>query len=86
MRTIETAIEIGASPARVWQILTDFPGYSKWNPFMTSISGPLKVGQNIAVRIQPPGKRAMTFKPTLLVVEPERELRWKGNILVPGLF
>ena len=29
-------------------------------------------------RIQPPGGRAMTFKPTVLAVEPERELRWLG--------
>ena len=86
MRTIETEIEIKATPAHVWQVLTDLPGHSQWNPFITSISGPLKVGHKISVHIQPPGKRAMAFKPTLLAVEPERELRWKGNVLVPGLF
>ena len=28
----------------------------------------------------------MTIEPRLLVVEPERELRWKGRLLIPGLF
>ena len=28
----------------------------------------------------------MTFKPTVLRVEPERELRWLGRLLLPGLF
>ncbi len=28
----------------------------------------------------------MTFKPTVLKVEPERELRWLGRLLVPGIF
>lgn len=29
MRDIATAIEINASPERVWQVLTDFPSYSQ---------------------------------------------------------
>jgi len=28
----------------------------------------------------------MTFKPTVLGVEPERELRWRGRLLLPGIF
>jgi hypothetical protein len=28
----------------------------------------------------------MNFKPTVLAVEPERELRWIGRFLVRGLF
>jgi hypothetical protein len=38
------------------------------------------------VRIEPPGGRAMTFKPTVLAVEPGRELRWLGRLLAPGIF
>jgi hypothetical protein len=28
----------------------------------------------------------MTFRPTVLSVEPNRELRWLGRLLIPGLF
>ena len=86
MRIIQTSIEIAASPSRVWEVLTDFPRHSEWNPFITSISGPLVPGEKLKVRIEPPGKGAMTFNPTVLVVEPGRELRWKGKVLVGGLF
>ena len=28
----------------------------------------------------------MTFKPTVLMVEENRKLRWRGRLLLPGLF
>lgn len=28
----------------------------------------------------------MTFRPTVLKAEPNRELRWLGHLLIPGLF
>jgi hypothetical protein len=86
MKTIETAIDIAAAPARVWQILTDFPAHAEWNPFITSIAGPLAVGEKLSIRVQPPGGKGMTFRPVLLVADEARELRWKGRLLLPGLF
>jgi hypothetical protein len=38
------------------------------------------------VRIEPPQARATTFKPTVRAVEPNRELRWLGRLLIPGIF
>lgn len=83
---IETRIEIDAPPQRVWSILTDFAGMASWNPFITSISGELKPGSRLAVRISPPGKRTLTFNPTIVTVRPQRELRWLGHFLMPGIF
>jgi uncharacterized protein YndB with AHSA1/START domain len=39
MRELRAAIDIQATPGRVWEILTDFPAYPDWNPFITSICG-----------------------------------------------
>jgi hypothetical protein len=83
--TIERSIEIDASPATVWSILADTAAYPDWNPFMTSLAGDLAVGSKLEVRIEPPDARAMTFRPTVLAAEPERELRWLGRFLAPGL-
>lgn len=86
MKELRTAIEIEATPARVWEILTDFEAYPEWNPFIRRITGEPELGARLEVRIEPPGGRAMTFKPTVLEAEPERVLRWLGRVLVPGIF
>jgi hypothetical protein len=85
-RCIETSIQIAAPAKRVWSILTDFPAMATWNPFIRSISGALTPGSTLAVQIAPPGKSGMRFKPTVLAVKPERELRWRGQLLLPGIF
>ncbi|MGH7326653.1 MAG: SRPBCC family protein, partial [Candidatus Rokuibacteriota bacterium] len=33
-KEIRTEIEIAAPAGRVWQVLTDFPDFSAWNPFI----------------------------------------------------
>lgn len=83
---IDTSIEIGAMPARVWSVLVDFAGYPRWNPFIRAIDGTLEAGRTLDISVEPPGGRAMRFHPVVLSVEPERELRWKGKLLIPGLF
>ena len=83
--TIERSIEIDASPTTVWSVLTDTDAYPDWNPFMTKLAGDFTVGATLEVRIEPPKAKPMTFKPTVLAVEPERELRWLGKFVLPGL-
>lgn len=85
-REISQAIEIDASPAVVWATLTDVVEFPRWNPFMLKVDGQLRPAARLAVTIQPPGRRASTFRPTVLAVEPERELRWLGRFVIPGLF
>jgi hypothetical protein len=86
VRRIETAIDIAASPRAVWTVLIDFAAYPDWNPFIRRLQGEPTVGTRLEVTVQPPGSSAMTFKPTVLAAEPEHELRWRGRVLVPGLF
>ena len=87
MREIHTEIEVGAPPGRVWRALTDFASYPEWNPFVTSVrGGELKEGARLEIVVRVPDGPTMTFKPRVLKVEPERELRWLGTLAVPGLF
>lgn len=84
--TISTSVEIDAPASRVWEVLVDLPAYREWNPFIVEADGNVAVGERLRLRMALPGRDPMTIEPRLLVVEPERELRWKGRLFVPGLF
>ncbi len=84
--TISTVVEIDAPPARVWSVLVDLPAYRQWNPFIVEATGTVAVGERLSLRMALPGREPMSIKPRLLIVEPEHEPRWKGRLVVPGLF
>jgi len=83
---LHTEIEINAPAETVWDILTDLNDYPNWNPFITESSGDVAVGAKLVNRLQPPGGKAMTFKPVVTVVEPAQTFEWLGRLGVPGLF
>jgi hypothetical protein len=82
---LRTEIEIDAPPERVWSVLTDFPHYHVWNPFITSVEGELLVGSTLTIRVSPPESSESKLRPKLLVCEAPRELRWRGHLFVKGL-
>ena len=83
--TIYTEIEIGANPERIWSILVDFTAYKDWNPFIVELAGRPIVGERLTARMKPEGTNGMTFTPSVLVSEPNREFRWIGRLFMPGL-
>ena len=83
---ITTEIEIDAPPTDVWAALVDLDRYAEWNPFITEAAGEAKVGERLTNRMQPPGERAMTFRPEVTVVEPDATFEWLGRLGVSGVF
>lgn len=86
MQELESNVLINASAERIWRILIDFERYPEWNPFISRISGRPELGQQLDVRLTPPGGMTMSFKPQVVGVEAEREFRWLGKLLTKGLF
>lgn len=86
MHEIRTEIEIAAPPEKVWSLLLNFSEYPQWNPFIRSLDGIARKGQQLKVSLQPPGGKSMTFRPTILVLTTNREFRWLGHFLLPGIF
>jgi hypothetical protein len=85
LKEIKTEIEINASAEKVWQVLTDFAHFRDWNPFIREIIGTVSEGSKLEISITTSSRKNRTYKPTLTKIEPNRELRWYGKGLLPGL-
>jgi len=83
---IRSELEIAAPAAEVWGILTDFPRYQEWNPFITEIKSEGVVGGPVELLLSLPEGRDHRLKSTLLRIEENFELRWRAHLLLPGLF
>ena len=86
MPTIKTAIDISASAEMVWRVLTYFPDYPKWNPFLISIQGSLAPGQRLKIQARLPQGREYKFSPLVVKLIPASELRWRRRRLIEGVF
>jgi len=49
---IERTLEIAAPADVVWEVLTDFPHYAEWNPFLLDCKTTLKPGDPIDLRVK----------------------------------
>jgi hypothetical protein len=78
-------IDIAASPAQVWRVLIDLPGYQEWNPFIVRAEGRAEVGHRLSLRMQPAVGRAVTLRPKVLESRAGSRLRWLGRLGVRGL-
>lgn len=81
---IERSIQIDASASEVWNILSDTAKYPEWNPFIVSSAGDIRVGAQLNNTLRNQDSE-MNFKPTVLVAEQNRELRWIGHFGFPGV-
>jgi hypothetical protein len=83
---IRSELEIAAPASEVWGILTDFPRYQEWNPFITEIESQAVVGGSLRLLLSLPEGRDHRLKATWLRIEEDFELRWRAHLLFPGLF
>jgi len=86
LKEIRTEVTIKASTSRIWKILMEFDKYPEWNPFIKSINGQPIKGNKISARLEAPDAFGMTINPKVVSIVNEKEFRWLGHLLIPGLF
>lgn len=75
---IFTEIEIAAPAPEVWRVLTDFSGYSDWNPIMPRISGHAEVSSRIRIWFTAFANLQIPMDAEVVTVDQHRELCWVG--------
>jgi len=84
MKEIRSEIEIGSSPDKVWQLLIGSPGFVPGE--IREAVKDRRVGSKLKVYMGTESGKGASFTVRLLVAEPGHELRWKGQLWIPGLF
>lgn len=79
-----SSVTIRATADKVWSLLTDLPGYSVWNPYISPAKGTLAEGAQLELTLHN-GGQTVVIEETVLSVQPEHELSWGGWMLAHNL-
>jgi hypothetical protein len=77
---VVTEITIKSTPAKVWNMLTDFANYPEWHPYLKKIVGKPAKGTQIKVTYKKTDLQDGTFSAYILDNEPNRFLSWGGSV------
>lgn len=81
-RSIRAEIDIAASPAIVWEVLSDLRAYVAWNPFTPKIDGTLAVGEKLVLHVQlVDGKKLREQGQRVTIVDPLQAIGWQTQVL-----
>jgi hypothetical protein len=71
------AIDIRATPPRIWALLTSAGDFPRWNTTVTKIGGTIALGERLAIEV--PAAPGRTFKPRVTAFEPARTMVWSDG-------
>lgn len=85
MNRFEASSQIDAPVSLLWELLTAFDGYSRWNPLLIGMEGRPVLGKGLAVSIQLPDVKRQDVNCIVTRLEQHKELAWSGCIRRPNL-
>ena len=83
MKAFAVKISIRATPERIWALLTDAAGYTRWNHTVEKVDGTIALGERVTVHPKINPGRAFPVK--VVELEPSRRMVWTGGMPL-GLF
>jgi hypothetical protein len=84
-QVVSSSTTVEGPKREVWAVLTDFERYEEWNPVVTSAAGEPVEGGDLELEVVLPGHDPESLDAKILIVRPERKLRWQDRLLLPGL-
>lgn len=81
---IDLAADIDAPAELVWQVITDFPRYGEWNPFVPECRSSLVPGEPIDMLVRVSGSSPRKQREWIRSHTPGRELSYSMKPVPPG--
>lgn len=72
------AIDVRATPERIWGLLTDAQAFPRWNSTVSRIGGDIAPGNRLELQVPIAPNR--TFKPRVAEFEPCRRMVWRDGM------
>lgn len=86
-KDLTNSVTINAGKEQVWEVLTEYKEYPKWNPFIVHIAGKLNEEEFTKVTIRVPQVPEDFFYYTLIRKQiPYEKLVWKSRLYADELF
>ena len=85
MKEFTTTTAIRATPEAIWSILTDGPGYARWNPEINRVEGRIALGEKIVAHVVLHGGKVQPVSVRVTAWDPMRQMVWTGGLPL-GLF
>jgi hypothetical protein len=82
---LRSEVQIAASAALVWEVLTNLRAYPEWNPLIVQAEGQLSEGAVVAITINLPGNRERNRRCRVVKLASMSELRWASTLLLRTL-
>lgn len=73
---VEHRVGVPASPAAIWDVLSDLSRWSEWNSIYTDIKGLLRIQQRLLIAEVFPGRPAVLIKPMVVDWVPNEQILW----------
>lgn len=87
MRELKTEIQISSNPDKVWEIITDLPGWSKWNPIVNKMEGKLEVGAALFITMcDDKGNDSKSYKAIITAIDEKKRFSFIGIMMAKFMF
>jgi len=76
---IHTSIDIDASAAAIWRVLTDFGRFDEWNPMLRQVQVNLEPGAPVSFEVHREGARPLRLRAKIVLLNKPEALAWRGG-------
>lgn len=76
---IHTTIDIDASAAAIWRVLTDFDRFDEWNPMLRRVQVSLEPGAAVSFEVHRVDARPLGLRAKIVLLNESDALAWRGG-------
>ena len=77
---VEHRLGVTAPAEIIWEVISDLPKWSEWNPLYVKAEGEIGFGKPLTLSIAIPGEPVETIRPVITNWTPDELLHWQMSL------